>query len=348
MTAAVPRLFCSRAFRWFEPVASRTGRVHLCCSSWLGKPIGDLRTESALAIWNGAAAQEIRASIHDGSFRYCDRMRCPYLQTVAGPVRRIGDVDDQELRDAIARKLTILPYGPREINCAYDRSCNLSCPSCRTGPIIEKENERDILGIQHKIEKELLRDAHHLNVTGSGDPFGSPYFRRWLQTMRREDAPELRNINLHTNALLWTPGMWSSIPEDIRRLIGSADISIDAASPGTYATNRRGGDFQKLLDNLEFIGSLRRQGALKSLTISMVVQANNFREMPDFVRLGRRFDIDGVYFKQLVDWGTFSDEEFAARAVHLPGHPDHPEFLRILGHPLLKDVPLENLTYLLG
>ena len=42
--------------------------------------------------------------------------------------------------------------------------------------------------------------------------------------------------------------MWQTIPEDIQALVRETQISIDAASPGTYAINRRGGDFNMFSD----------------------------------------------------------------------------------------------------
>ena len=48
----------------------------------------------------------------------------------------------------------------------------------------------------------------------------------------------------------------------MRGFIKHAHISVDAAHPDTYAINRRGGSFAKLLENLEFISSLRRNGPL--------------------------------------------------------------------------------------
>ncbi|MDH4206821.1 MAG: hypothetical protein OEV45_14970, partial [Desulfobacteraceae bacterium] len=184
--------------------------------------------------------------------------------------------------------------------------------------------------------------AHLLYITGSGDPFGSPFFRKWLKTMRREDMPLLKNLHLHTNGQLWTPKMWGTISRDVRQLVKSTEISIDAASSETYSINRRGGSFERLLENLEFVSTLRRNGPLERVTISMVVQENNFLEMPDFVRLGQRFDFDTVYFSQLVNWGTFSEKEFTNRAIHLPTHPRHSEFVDLLKDEILY----EKLVYL--
>jgi hypothetical protein len=344
---ATERLFCSKPFEWFEVTQlGGRGAVYLCCPTWLNVPAGNLGTQSVEEIWNSPAAQEIRKSILDGSFRYCDRGTCPYLQTESGPVTPVQRVEDPDLRRVIADNLTRLPRGPKKVICTYDQSCNLSCPSCRTERIVEVEHRDEILAIQEKLRSQALRDADYLHITGSGDPFGSPFFRRWLQTMSRAEVPGLERLHLHSNGLLWTPWMWSTISEEIRRVIKSAEISIDAATSGTYAINRRGGRFEALLENLEFIRTLRRQGPLEYVKISMVVQENNFREMPDFVRLGQRLGFDAVYFGQLVNWGTFSDEEFRRRAVHLPGHPRHREFVRLLQDPIFDGpiVDLGNLT----
>jgi len=125
------RLFCSKPFKWFEVFQeNEIGEVYFCCSAWLNTPVGRIPDEPVEKIWNGEKAQEIRRSILDGSFRYCNRTLCPYLQTATEPVQKVGDIKDEELRNIIEKKLTVLPFGPRAINCSYDRSCNLFCQSC--------------------------------------------------------------------------------------------------------------------------------------------------------------------------------------------------------------------------
>jgi MoaA/NifB/PqqE/SkfB family radical SAM enzyme len=165
--------------------------------------------------------------------------------------------------------------------------------------------------------------------------------------MRREDMPKMEVIYLHTNAQLWTPRMWDTIPAEVQALVKDAQISIDAATAETYAVNRRGGKFETLLENLAFIQSLRASGQLRWLGFNMVVQENNFAEIPEFVRLGRRFGADNVSFQQLTNWGTFSDEEFAARAVHRPEHPRHRDLGKVLMQRIVTDpiVQLGNLTH---
>jgi MoaA/NifB/PqqE/SkfB family radical SAM enzyme len=343
------RLFCPKPFTWFE-VSRRTreGEVFTCCPSWLETPIGNLDEQSVAEVWNSPAAQDIRRSILDGTFEYCSRDRCPYLSTVASPVQRVSDVTDPVMLDIIRDQVTVLPFGPREVNCSHDRSCNLSCPSCRTQLIVETQRREQIGRIQRRINDEALRDAELLYITGSGDPFGSPFFRTWLRTMRRVDMPKLTTLHLHSNGQLWTPRMWETIPEEIRELVRYADISIDAATPETYAINRRGGHWDVLLENMEFIASLRRAGPVTWLGVGFVVQMNNFREMPAFVNLVRGFGVDTVHFSQLVNWGTFSDAEYEHRAVHRPEHPAHAEFVSLLGDAIFDDpiVFMSNLSHL--
>lgn len=342
--------FCHRPFSFFT-IASFSrprGDVYVCCHAWLDRPIGNLLLQSAGEIWNGESAREIRASVLDGSYRYCNRSVCPYLQSGDQSSEVAGLLSAEEVAAVVRDDLVRLPWGPQAVNCAFDNSCNLSCPTCRKEPIVEVSGSAEILEIQGRVSRDVLPEARQLSISGSGDPFGSPFSREWLRSLRREQVPRMQRIHLHTNALLWTEPMWLSIREDVRELIVGADISIDAATPATYAVNRRGGDWGRLNANLGFIAELRRRGSLRHVKVCMVPQDNNFREMPAFVGLGRRFGFDEVYFSQLVNWGTFTDTEFGQRAVHLPGHPRHPELLELLRDPIFAEegVSLGNLAHL--
>jgi len=340
------RLFCERPFRWLEVSGVRLrGEAHLCCPSWLDVPVGDLSRQSVEEVWNGDVAQRIRASILDGSFRHCDASRCPFLASKVAPVRLRSEVDDPELRHVIEHGLKVLPWGPREINCAFDRSCNLSCPSCRTDLIVEKEGENEIRAIGERLRTEALPDARVLYVTGSGDPFGSPFFRGWLQDMTEADVRGLERIHLHTNAQLWTRRAWERLPAHVRERVRTTEISVDAASPQIYAENRRGGRFDTLLENLGLVAELRRSGPLRWVGLSFVVQENNFHEMPAFVALAQRFGFDLVLFNKILNWGTFSAIEYRRRAVHVTDHPRHVELVSVLRDPVFADriVHLGNL-----
>jgi pyruvate-formate lyase-activating enzyme len=311
-------LICSRPFEWLE--IHPGGQAFVCCPSWLKTPLGNLLSSPLEKIWNGPEAVAIRKSILNGSLHYCKKSRCPKLIAHTAPVLPPGAVRDNEVREAILEGRTVLDYRPKTLNLCFDPSCNLACPSCRTTPrtMSEEESER-IARLCRTIREETGRGIENLTLSGTGDPFGSSRFRSLLQNFRPSDFPRMKMIHLHTNGQLWDEAMWETMRQ-IQPYVKSAEISIDAATPKTYAANR-GADFALLLGNLEFISLLPID-----VKISMVVQANNFREMPAFAALGKKFGFS-VYFSRLVNWGTFTREEFRTRAVHLPGHSEHALFL---------------------
>jgi MoaA/NifB/PqqE/SkfB family radical SAM enzyme len=140
--------------------------------------------------------------------------------------------------------------------------------------------------------------------------------------------PELK-IGLQTNGLLMTPEMWDSLG-DAAKMIDLASISVDAATESTYRLNR-GGDWSKLLANLKWIAESEIQ-----CNLNFVIQENNMEEMEAFVELARKYKVSIVYFSTLENWGSYTEEEFARRAVQRPSHLKHQRCLEILRRPLFQ------------
>ena len=336
-------LFCTRPFEFAQ--INPDGAMYPCCPQHLNHPIGNMLDDEFMDAWNSPLSQEIRATILDGTFRYCDEHTCGMLQE-----RNLPSVEDAkndpEYREIIENRTTRLARAPRTINMSYDLTCNLACPSCRTKRITLTGEGREPVRIIHdRVMGDHLADARYLIVTGSGDPFQSRLYLSFLRTFKPEMNPGLR-IQISTNGILLTRDMWESICHDA---IESVDVSVDAATPDTYALNR-GGDFDKLLENLHFLGELRREHRLGHFELHFVVQRNNYREMEAFYELGRRVNCDKVCFKQIVNWGTFTPDEYTRRAVQFPAHPDHTAFLEVLRAPVWKarggTVSLHDLTAL--
>jgi len=338
---SVARLeFCPVPFENFEVLWN--GDVYLCCSAWVPFPIGNLKKQTARSIWNSQTAAAIRKSVLDGDYRFCDLEYCAYFKSGALPEK--GAVEDPYLREVIRSGITRLARGPARLTLDIDRTCNLCCPSCRTAPFMLKGGDyREALLMQNKLRDELLGDIRLMTVSGSGDPFASKLHMELLAGLDYRQYPKLK-IQIMTNGLLFTPDNWIKISR-AHRLVKNVIVSIDAATPETYRTVRRGGDFGVLVKNLGFISGLRKAGRLDRLEFHFVVQLANYLEMKDFVALGRTFGADLVSFSRLCNWGTFTPEEFKARAVHLRDHPGHQIFLEILKDPAFRD-PLVNMSSL--
>jgi organic radical activating enzyme len=316
--------FCEQPFRTLE--TSHNGLAFVCCPVWLPTPLGSLDSDPT-ALWTGPTAQAIRESIVDGSFRYCDHLNCSRITNRSLPPRDAPET--QAIIDEYAPGKTA-PF-PKHLILSHDKSCNLSCPSCRTRIYVaNKAKQAKLDALTDKSLLPLLREAEVVTITGSGDPFGSNHFRNLIKRLNGGEFPRLK-IDLHTNGQLWDERAWKDLGLSGR--VGYAQISIDATQPDTYAFARRSGTFERLLKNLAFVKRLRETGEIQELEFSMVVQTRNFREMPAFVALGHEFLADRVSFQMIRQRDIFSRDEYDEAFIGNPEHPDYAAFLDVLQSP---------------
>ncbi|MDH3236751.1 MAG: SPASM domain-containing protein, partial [Alphaproteobacteria bacterium] len=163
--------FCARPFESLE--MQENGSIYLCCPVWLPTRAGNLVSGNAREIWNSERARAARAAILDGSFAYCNKEMCPEIQ--AGTLPTIEEArKDPRHREIIDEKKTVIDGIPRFINFSHDRSCNLTCPSCRTQRISHVKGAAYTLTkkLHDKLVAEFLTEPSDqdftLSVTGSG------------------------------------------------------------------------------------------------------------------------------------------------------------------------------------
>ncbi|MQN01721.1 MAG: hypothetical protein FRC54_07350 [bacterium LCO1.1] len=60
---------------------------------------------------------------------------------------------------------------------------------------------------------------------------------------------------------------------------------------------------------MEYAAKLRHSGELSYLRFNFVVQRMNYKEMP-LSQKGQALGIDEVFFTKILNWGTYSHEEF--------------------------------------
>lgn len=308
------------------------GDVYVCCPNWMRRPIGNLSSQSIEEIWNSQAAKEIRESIIDGSFRYCDKTNCPFLLSDTLPS---FEKIDPHFQNQLKNKTLHLEKLPEEIMLNYDLSCNLSCPSCRTKLTVHNPGTSEhstVLSYTDKIFNEFLAplgdDKLVLNITGSGDPLASHVYRDLLEKLEGREKPNLR-IELQTNGLLFTPHNWNKLHK-IWNNIDRIFVSIDAATEETYIKVRRGGNWATIQSNMKFLCDLRKKDQFKYLQANLVVQKTNYKEMPSFTKMFLDMGCDVVSFSLLNDWSTWPKDIFNDQLVWRENHPEYRHFLKVL------------------
>ena len=320
----------------------------LCCASWLTKYLPE--NTSLKDSWESKEATEIRKSVLDGSYKYCDKTQCPFLHQLI-TFGEVGNTDTlyhknempKNLKDRIESFNNGIVEPPRIIQFSFDRTCNLKCPSCRVDLIVESSEgiERIKKTIQ-EIEVEYGKTTKVLYITGSGDPFVSVGFRDFLRNFDNTKWESLERIHLHTNATKWNKKMWDSM-KNVHKFIKTCEISIDSATKETYENKvRLNGNWDELIENLNFISTIP---TLKSVKLSFVVQKHNYREMKDFHDL--MISIFGnkanIFYNKINNWGTFTEEEIMDHQVWKPSHPEHQEFLKELNKVIPRDAVWSNL-----
>jgi molybdenum cofactor biosynthesis enzyme MoaA len=327
--------FCRVPFESIETMPG--GDVHFCCPAWLPVPIGNLNEGTHEQIWNSPTAQAIRKSIHDGSYRYCSRVHCAHLSSNSLP--RKDQLKLDHLRAISQTKATLLASRPRKLVLAHDRSCTLSCPSCRTKTIVASHAEQARLNkMANDVLLPLAKDAQRMRITSSGDPFGSGHFRHVMKELSRQRYPRLV-LEIQTNGVLFDETAWREF--DLAGRLGLVAISLDAAKEETYSIVRRGGSFKRLLENLAFLAARRKAGEISLMRLDFVVQGLNFREMPEMLSIADRYSFDRIKFQMIRNWHTYSQAEFAEHDIGSRYHPRYEEFLEILNHSNLTSERIE-------
>jgi len=306
---------CSVPFEYLEV---HSENVYACCPEWLTTPIVPINEVSTA--WKSEMLKKIQESVINGTYEYCSSELCPALnELITKGTNTTGMlIPKNKFKNNNSES-------PNIINYSFDRSCNLSCPSCRTEKIMADETELDkIQYVINEIEESYGEKLHGIYLSGTADPFASKSFRKLLTDFDKTKYPKLHKIALHTNGLLFTKEMWNKIKKS-QKHIKSVEISVDAATKETYEIIRRGGDWDILIENLKFIGTL----PLFGLKISMVVQNTNYMEMEDFYNMVRNLlgDKTQVFFRRIVNWNTFTNDEFKEKEVFNEEHPEFNLFL---------------------
>lgn len=273
---------CPRPFD--TVLIDKTGSCYACeCQAWLPQSIGNLQVRSMEEILRSETRAHLQSSVSDRSYRYCNSARCPYIKSNS-------IIEKIHTKHALVLRLGI------------DESCNLRCPSCRNGLIFHKEGAKynKAIKLADKINDWLSTTDRKVvvHMGADGDPYASHVYRHFMQ-----DTPRRDNIKywIMTNGLMFKEAHTQTphINDNLEQLA----VSIDGATKDTYEKLRLGGRWDKLLENLD---SMVEQKDDKKFHFHwhMVVQKDNWHEMPRMVDLARQHNVDMMFFEKIQNWNT--------------------------------------------
>ncbi len=306
---------------------------NICLCPWMEPKnacIGNLIHDGIEEAYNGDYANFLRSTMDDQTFRFCRQEACPFLQN--------NELEEISTEEYESRKKNC--YYPTIINMAYDFVCNQSCETCRKSVFVPPTGYEEQMRIIGEKLLPYLDKAKRITASGHGDPFASKYMMSVLENMHPTD-PECSFL-LETNGVFFDEEHWERI-KHLAKFRLELVVTINSFDEFTYRHISRGGNYKKMLHNLEFMSKLREKGELAHLTNTLVIQDRNFREIPSFIK--RSFDnysFDQVILRPVYQWGTMDEQVYWFKDVLNPLHPYHEEYLEILQTPLLKDPRVYN------
>ena len=258
--------FCAMAF-------SIGGLVSPCGRNTNGQET--ITGKSISEIWNGNKFKQHRKNIKNNILSHAccfceDRLtnkiyeQVPIQQFESFNIKRLGRKDIQSIQLITSNK------------------CNLKCIMCNE--IFSSQFEK----VDTYKQETIYNDAFYNEIIEyipklkeliciGGEPFLiNEYYKLWDKVV--ETNPQCK-ISVVTNGTILN----DKIKEIVERANFNIQISFEATTKETYESIRRNANYESVLKNIEYFGSLmKKQG--KTLTIPACVLKQNRHEIPDLVR----------------------------------------------------------------
>jgi len=219
------------------------GRLVCGCADPYGKRVlGDTREASVSAVWTGERAQSLRADLNGGGSAFCGD--CPLKL----PLKR-GEAPPQRSLD--------VPALPSRLYIECTAACNISCAQACCAPETGITRTRQAGMLDFDVFRRVVDEAGPSLVRIDFFNYGEAFLNKRAVEMCEYIKRNFPHVYLYTS----TNGLAFS-EEQVRRLVASGidevTFSIDGATPDSYATYRRRGNFEKALGNLRFAAEEKR------------------------------------------------------------------------------------------
>jgi MoaA/NifB/PqqE/SkfB family radical SAM enzyme len=320
---------------WNTMSVTSNGEVFVCsCSSWVPISVGNiLHATDIYDILNSKSAQRIRQEISAGRYFYCNNQICGFFGKVNPVDYQSAPQIDHTPIEWTEQDQSMVSSIPRNLIFEFDYTCNFRCPSCRT-ELVNNNKHHVIRPINDQIAnkiKHLVIDqiqSQPVKITwGGGEPFISDVYSELVEYILSTGKQNIKHVIQTNGSYLKTKS------EMLNKLLPTLDtlrISFDAATEETYKKIRVNGQWNQLLENVQWLQDLiqQNQSPLK-ITADFVVQIDNYKEIPAFVKLCKQLGITIINFQKMWNWGTWSAEVFAEKNIYNPDHPQYDELVEI-------------------
>lgn len=315
---------CARGLNWFQ-IYNYKGDVRQCGWTKDGY-IGNLQENTVKEVYHSSQAEKIRKRLLKGDYSLCNIDACPFLA-----MKEIN-------KNLLEYEET--PEYPTELYLGFERVCNYACTSCTVHKCMIEEKNEDLEKYYAKIEERiqpLLPHIKKISANGCGELFCSKHTLNILANWKPLGNPDEIEVLLESNGSLFDEEHWKQI-ENLGRYNLKVAITVMSFDEGVYQyLSGTGLPVSKVENNLKFIKLLREKGIVNFFQIATVVQEQNFRMLPDFVRKCiEEYNPDYIRLRPYESWGAQTPEEVWLTDIRNPQHPYYNEYKKVMRDPILK------------
>ena len=328
---------------WDTLGVNSNGDIFICSSpSWIPKFVGNLlEVDTIFDALNSDQAQAIRQEILAGRYLYCNNRICGFFSKIPLETYQTLPLDTEPLPLLRSQDL-LVDQIPNNLIFDFDYTCNFQCPSCRSElinnnkhHIIRPINDDIVAKIKHLIIDQIKDQPVEIRWCG-GEPFISEVYLDLLEYITQLNKPNIQHV-IQTNGSYLKKK--SELLEKLLPSMSELRVSFDAATPDTYHKVRVNGQWEVLLENVRWVRTLLdTHGTSALLSADFVVQVDNYKEIPEYVKLCNSLGIDKIIFQKMWNWGTWPKDVFKEKNVY---NPDHPEYADLLAVFKQANVPID-------
>lgn len=202
---------------------------------------------------------------------------------------------------------------PIDLDLDITNQCNLRCVMCPfSHPSYHTRKVRHI-SVEHfqRLADQLFHVLHNLNLAYGTEPLLHPKITEIIKISTRYKIPW---VTMNTNGIL--------VSEDIARCMVDSGFkcvcfSVDAAEQESYERIRKGGDFQRLVKNIQRLRDIKEsaKATYPEIHLSFVIMRSNIEELPAFVDLAHELGAQAVDVTHMVSYKILDNDKQSVEGI---------------------------------
>ncbi len=184
----------------------------------------------------------------------------------------------------------------RKLNIEVTTRCNLNCSMCVRN--VWREDSGDMSLETYRALAKVFPEIETINMIGIGEPLLNDKIFEMIR-LGKEHLPENGTFSLTTNGTLIDKSMASKlVSSDLNYIV----VSIDGASPETFAKIRKGARLQDVLNGIRFLNQTKKEINSQTPVIGLefVAMKRNIEELPQLVELAAEHGISFIIVSNLL------------------------------------------------